>query len=203
MLDVDGVLIKGRPSDCHVWTHKLYDDLGVDPDLLAQEFFSGEWQAVVTGKRDLHPTLSHSLKRLGTNVTAQELISYWFEMDSRIIQSVLRDCRVARRCGYQIYLATNQEHLRAQYLMETLGLTAEMDGIIYSAEAGFQKPHPAFFSHAAEMTRHAPSELLLIDDTQINIDGAKRAGWRAVHWDGSQQLGAILRRCIEQFRLKD
>ncbi len=198
MLDVDGVLVSGRPTDGHTWTHKLYEDLGIDPDLLVQEFFAREWQDVVTGRRDLHPALALSLQRLGASVTAKELTSYWFEMDSRLMQSVLTDCRTAREWGHQIYLTTNQEHLRAQYLMNTLGLKGEVDGIVYSAEAGCQKPFPAFFSYAADITGREPSEMLLVDDTRANIDGARSAGWRAVHWDGNERLSDILQRSIDQ-----
>lgn len=196
MLDVDGVLVSGRPQDGHIWTHELSSDLGIEPELLIQEFFKREWQDVVTGKRDLHPTLALSLKRLGSIVTAEELISYWFEMDSRIVQSVLTDCRMAREWGHQVYLATNQEHLRVQYLMGAMGLQDEVDGIVYSAEAGFQKPLHGFFSYAASVTGRKPNEMLLVDDTLANIDGAKKAGWLAIHWDGKQQLSDILRRSI-------
>ena len=198
MLDADGVLISGRPTDGQLWTHKLLEDLGIDPELLAQEFFALEWQDVVTGRRDLYPALSKILKRLDISVSAEELISYWFKMDSRIIETVLADCRIARKSGNQVYLATNQEHLRAKYLMETLGLKSEVDGIVYSAEAGFQKPHPAFFSHAADVTGREPNEMLLVDDAQANIDGARNAGWRAVHWDGREPLSDILQRNIDQ-----
>ncbi|MEP5762667.1 MAG: HAD-IA family hydrolase [Litoreibacter sp.] len=194
MLDVDGVLVTGRPADGHIWTHKLYDDLGLDPDLLVQEFFEREWLQVVTGKRDLYPTLALCLKNIGTNLTAKELISYWFEMDSRLNKSVLADCRAMRNKGHQIYLTTNQEHLRAQYLMDALGLGAEVDGIIYSAQAGFQKPSPEFYHYAADIVAWEPKDMLLVDDTQANIDGAINAGWCAVHWKGEERLFDILRR---------
>ncbi|MEP1614532.1 MAG: HAD-IA family hydrolase [Roseobacter sp.] len=193
MLDVDGVLVSGRPSDGQQWTHTLYDDLGISPDLLVQEFFAREWEGVVTGKQKLHPSLELSLKRLGTSVSAEELISYWFEMDSRLVEPVLADCRAARNSGHQVYLTTNQDHMRAKYLMNTMGLKNEVDGIAYSAEAGFQKPSPEFYSYAAHLTAHPPHELLLIDDTPANIDGAIKAGWQATHWNRKERLSDILR----------
>ncbi|MEP5729785.1 MAG: HAD-IA family hydrolase [Sulfitobacter sp.] len=192
MLDVDGVLVSGRPSDGQIWTHELFDDLGVNPKLLVEDFFAREWQDVVTGKQDLRPVLEDSLNRLGTNVSVEELISYWFKMDSRINQQVLEDCRVARTYGCQIYLTTNQDHRRAQYLMTEMGLENEVDGIAYSAEAGFQKPSPSFYSYAADKTGRQPSEMLLVDDTLANIHGAIHAGWEAVHWDENLRLLDIL-----------
>lgn len=196
MLDVDGVLVSGRPSDGQKWTHELFDDLGINPELLVKEFFTHNWQDVVTGKQDLRPVLEKSLNRLGTNVSVEELISYWFKMDSRIIQQVLGDCRVARKDGHQIYLTTNQDHRRARYLMREMGLENEVDGIAYSAEAGFQKPSPLFYSYAADKTGRPPNEMLLVDDTLANISGAVHAGWEAVHWDGNMGLLDILQRYI-------
>jgi putative hydrolase of the HAD superfamily len=194
MLDVDGVLVSGRPSDGQNWTYELFDDLGINPKLLVKEFFALEWQGVVTGKQNLRPVLEDCLSRFGTNVSAEELISYWFKMDSRIIQQVLEDCRVARENGHQIYLTTNQDHRRAQYLMTEMGLENEVDGIAYSAEAGFQKPSPAFYRYAADKTGLPPSAMLLVDDTLANIHGAVHAGWEAVHWDGNLRLLDILQR---------
>ena len=127
MLDVDGVLVGGRPADGQSWAHTLNDDLGINYESLVEGFFAREWKAVVIGKLDLLPALSLSLERLSTQVSADELVSYWFEMDSRIIGSVLRDCRSARKNGMAVYLTTNQEHLRAKYLMQDLGLQSEVE----------------------------------------------------------------------------
>lgn len=192
MLDVDGVLVAGRPADGRSWTFSLWEDLGIDPTNFIEQFFSTEWKNVVTGKQDLLPTLSSSLAKVSTNVTAEELISYWFEMDSRIVSSVLADCRTARASRMSVYLATNQEHRRVKYLMDTLGLRAEVDGIVYSAQAGVQKPHPDFYSYAANATGRYASELLLVDDTQENVEGAISAGWYAVHWVDGMTLVDIL-----------
>lgn len=192
MLDVDGVLIAGRPLDGRKWTFSLSEDLGIIPSDLVEHFFATDWKDVVTGNRDLLPTLSTSLTKIPTSVTAEELISYWFEMDSRIVNSVLADCRAARANGMLVYLTTNQEHWRAKYLMDKLGLKSEVDGIIYSAQAGFQKPHLGFYSYAAKAIGHDSNELILVDDTLGNIEGAIKAGWDAVHWNGGISLADIL-----------
>ncbi|PHS19320.1 MAG: haloacid dehalogenase [Blastopirellula sp.] len=196
MLDVDGVLISGRPADGQNWTFSLWKDLGIDPRSLVEQFFSDEWMDVVTGKRDILPALSSSLERVPTSVTAEELIAYWFEMDSRIVNAVLSDCRAVRANGISVYLTTNQEHRRAKYLMETLDLQSEVDGIVYSAQAGVQKPHPDFYDYACKATGRDTSELILVDDTKENVEGAIKAGWDAVHWNDDMRLADVLHRSI-------
>jgi len=194
MLDVDGVLINGRPQDGQRWDFALQQDLGIDPALLGQEFFARDWADIIVGKTALRSALASCLQRLQTTVTAEELMTYWFEHDSRIMEPVLSDCRAARNRGIAVYLATNQEHERARYLMDTMGLKTEVDGIIYSAQAGCRKPHADFYAHAVQATGFQPKELLLVDDTVANIEGARKAGWTAVHWDASETLAGILQR---------
>ena len=198
MLDVDGVLVDGRPSDGKRWTSGLQEDLGIDPADLGRVFFAREWKDIVVGQKDLMRSLAKSLVRLPSRVTANELVAYWFEMDSRIVTSVLSDCIAAQDNGISVFLATNQEHERAAYLMETMGLKSHVNGIVYSAEAGVQKPHPDFYSYAVSRSGFEPHELLLVDDTPVNIDGARQAGWHAVHWGGSDRLSDIVHRHISR-----
>ncbi|MEM7731633.1 MAG: HAD-IA family hydrolase [Pseudomonadota bacterium] len=197
MLDVDGVLVDGRPIDGKRWNSNLEEDLGVAPQVLVDVFFSKQWKEVVAGKRDLMEALSESLTAASLSVKAEELVSYWFSMDSRIVESVFDDCKAAKKQGVSVFLATNQEHKRATYLMESMDLRSVVDGIVYSAKAGHQKPHPEFYSYASRFVGFQPNQLLLVDDIAANIKGAHEAGWEAVLWDGSESLADILRRSFK------
>jgi putative hydrolase of the HAD superfamily len=81
-----------------------------------------------------------------------------------------------------VYLATNQEHLRAAYLMEKLGLAEHVDGIFYSAHLGAKKPDMEFFAKVQAAVGLCGEEMLLIDDSCQNIEAALKAGWQALHW---------------------
>lgn len=196
MLDVDGVLVDGRPDDGLRWDIDLTKDMGVSSKMLVDEFFQREWKDIVIGKKDLLPALSAALNRFAPSVAAEDLVAYWFEMDSRIVETVLSDVRDARQRGVIVYLTTNQEHLRATYLMQTMALRDEVDGIVYSAKAGSRKPQIEFYSYAERDIGRLPHEMLLVDDTLRNVEEARAAGWDAVLWDGTEELSAILQRCI-------
>lgn len=196
MLDVDGVLVDGRPGDGLRWDTDLSKDLGLDPKLLAEEFFKTEWTAIVEGRAELLPILEGVLKRVAPTIKAPDLIDYWFRGDSRIVETTVADVREARRKGIPVYLATNQDHMRAIYLMHTMELGDEVDGIVYSAKAGCRKPTPEFFAFAAQEVGRLPGEFLLVDDTLPNIEAARSAGWKAVHWDGTERLSTILHRSV-------
>lgn len=193
MLDADGFLVDGRPADGKKWTFNLEKDLGIAPHVLVEEFFAKHWREVVIGKRDLIDALSEALTSASVSIYAEKLVSYCFKMDSRIIGSVFEDCKAAKGQGVRLFLATNPEHKRALYLMENMGLRSVLDGIVYSAQGGHQKPHPDFYSYGSRVAGFQPHELFLVDDTLASVEDALEAGWEAVHWDGSESLEEILR----------
>ncbi|MEM8871456.1 MAG: HAD-IA family hydrolase [Pseudomonadota bacterium] len=196
MLDVDGVLVDGRPGDGLRWDTDLIKDIGISSKVLVEEFFKCDWNDIVIGRKDLLPTLSEKLNRIAPSVEAEDLIAYWFKMDSRIVDSVFSDVQRAREIGVPVYLTTNQDHMRATYLMQTMGLRDEVDGILYSAKAGSKKPHREFYLYAERETGRLPDEMLLVDDSLPNIEAAQSAGWEGVLWDGTDKLSAILQRRI-------
>jgi putative hydrolase of the HAD superfamily len=192
MLDVDGVLVTGRPRDGrHLFTD-LEAELGVSPDKLRSKFFDLHWEAIVTGKEALEPRLEAVLADIAPSVGAADLIDYWFHNDSRIEEAVLTSVGRLRSSGVKVLLATNQEHRRARYLMEELGFARHVDGIVYSAAVGHRKPMPGFYTAAAIAAGAGVTEIVLVDDNLPNVEAAIKAGWRGVHWTGDKQLEEVL-----------
>lgn len=99
---------------------------------------------------------------------------------------------LSRRSGVALFLATNQEHRRARYLMEGAGLGAHVDGIIYSAALGHCKPSPDFFRLATERAGALPGEIGFIDDMAENIEAARQFGWSAAQWTAGARLHETL-----------
>ncbi len=192
MLDVDGVVITGRPDDGKPWSTTLASDLGIDPNRLQTAFFRPYWAQIVAGKRGLAETLAVCLPRVGAKVSPTEFIAYWFARDARVNAEVLDDIAFLRRSGLQVHLCTNQDHLRAAYLMKDLGLAAHVDGILYSAALGARKPERGFFTTARAQLGLPPDALLLVDDSRANITAARKAGWRACLWRGDRRLRACV-----------
>ncbi len=193
MLDVDGVVINGRPQDGLPWATDMHRDLGISPDQLRTAFFAPFWTDIVTGKRPLLDVLEGCLTEIAPFLSARQLVDYWFARDARMNTEILADCDELRRCGVRIFLATNQEHLRASHLMTHLGLGKHVDGMICSAELGARKPHPLFFEMAVRRSGFDPKQTLLVDDTEENVEAARRAGWHAFHWTGDASLLDIVR----------
>lgn len=193
MMDVDGVLVRGRPSDGRPHFSELEADLGLPLQRLQERFFAPHWADIVTGRLPLKPVLGKVLAEIAPHLAPQTLIDYWFENDSRLDRPLLDAIAAQRHAGLRVLLATNQEHLRAAYLMEEMGLARHVDGIVHSAALGHRKPSHAFYALATERAKAKPSEIVLVDDTAGNVAAAREFGWHAVHWTDGMDLATALR----------
>jgi putative hydrolase of the HAD superfamily len=56
--------------------------------------------------------------------------------------------------------------------------------IFCSSEVGYSKPSPEFFRAVQDQLGLAPDEIMLVGDNwEDDVEGARAAGWRAVHLD--------------------
>lgn len=182
MVDVDGVLVHGRPADGLPLFTYLERDLCLSPTLLQQEFFRPYWVGIVTGQEPIEPRLTEVLSRIAPHLPAEKLLDYWFENDSRLDRQLLGDLSRLKDEGTRLYLATNQEHRRTAYLRDVLELGALFDGIFYSAALGTRKPESDFFRLATDGVGAAPEDIGFIDDVEENVAAAAQFGWKALRW---------------------
>lgn len=81
---------------------------------------------------------------------------------------------------------------RLPSILAGLGLAERLDAIVLPCTAGAAKPDPAIFRCALETLRVAPQEALFVgDDAERDLDGARRAGLRAVHVGSLATLDAL------------
>jgi putative hydrolase of the HAD superfamily len=70
---------------------------------------------------------------------------------------------------------------RLHTVLDGSGLGEYLQHRFISAELGWEKPDPAIYRHVAEILRLSPSALLSVgDDPRNDVEGPKKAGWRAV-----------------------
>lgn len=184
ILDVDGVVVHGYHHNLRyrrMWNETLAQDLGLDPQALAQEFFAKDWAPIVRGETELRPQLASALKRIGTDVSADTLIDYWFRHDSNLNHPLLDRVAALRKSGTICHLATNQESLRAAFLWNDLGLKNHFNDMFYSAALKVSKPQLAFFeavNAAMDFNPHTDT-VHYFDDTPDCVARATQAGWKA------------------------
>lgn len=65
-------------------------------------------------------------------------------------------------------------------------------GVTVSGDVGLIKPDPAIYKLHAETFGLDPAATIFIDDSMANVEGARYAGWHAVHFAEPQRLKADL-----------
>jgi putative hydrolase of the HAD superfamily len=68
MVDVDGVLVDGRPEDGRHWQTSIADALGIDAATLHEQFFVPYWEDIVLGRVGLMEHLTTALRRIAPHV---------------------------------------------------------------------------------------------------------------------------------------
>jgi putative hydrolase of the HAD superfamily len=190
MVDVDGVLIDH--PDRRGWSADLERDLGIDASTLQAAFFTPHWDEVVHGRASLRERLEPVLREIAPHVSCSALIDYWFSNDSHVNQTLLAELVSIRAGGTVVHLATVQEHERARFIWDRLGLSTSFDGLHYAADLGCSKPSAAFYRSIERRTGLRPQEIFFIDDKIANVESARRCGWGAAVWTKATTVAALL-----------
>ncbi len=178
-LDLDGVVVTGHPQGGR-WAQHLEADFGVTPARLRECFFIPYFDDIILGRADLFDGLEKAWPELGVRGTPRDLVKYWFAADSGIDAELLGVVRAWRAADAgRCVLATNQEHHRAAYIWDELGLSRDFDELFYSAALGARKPDTAYFERVTEKLGVAPADVLFFDDSEANVDAAAAFGWQA------------------------
>jgi putative hydrolase of the HAD superfamily len=193
VLDVDGVVVLGHP-DGGRWDRNLLSDLGIAPADVQAKFFRRHWQAIAAGKANLLQVLRGMWHELECTTAPDAFIEYWFANDSRLNHELFDIVDAWRARGNAAFLATVQEHQRAQYLWEKLELRDHFDGMHYSADLGAAKPDARFYERThARLPVSSRDDVVFLDDAIENVEAAADFGWRARHYTGVDDLRAALR----------
>ena len=194
MVDVDGVVIVPRPGG---WAAEIQADLGIPAATLQTAFFQPHWNDIVLGRAGLHERLAPVLAAHAPQLSSRDLVTYWFQKDAQLDETLLADLAALRASGIELHLATVQEHERAAYLWDTLALRDRFDAMHYAAALGCKKSDPAFYAAIEARTGFGPADLLLLDDTPGNVEAARAAGWGAALWDGCERVATVLARAAD------
>lgn len=186
--DVDGVLVHGyhaNPARVRAWDANMLADMGVDPDKFRTDFtFDIFMKKVIVGQMALVDALERRLPSFGFRGSPMAFAHYWLTQDSVLNHDLLDVVRRLKQSGgCRLYVATNQEHLRANWLWGHLGLSELFEDIFYSARIGVQKPDRRYFDFIEHRIGPQDEPPLFFDDSPKVIEGARAHGWEAVLFD--------------------
>lgn len=189
VFDFDGVINRNYDALGFRWSREVQRDFGICPKTFSQKLFGEAFKAVIVGDVDLADAVAPILIELGCSAPATDFLTYWFDRDITLCAPTLALMKRVRAAGIACVIGTNNERRRAAYIWETAGLNAHADAIYASGVIRHAKPSADFFRHVArDLSVADPSRLLLIDDMSANVEGARAAGWRALHYGDHSAL---------------
>lgn len=116
-----------------------------------------------------------------------EMVPHAYEDSVAIMESLIED-------GRDVTMLTNfaadtfaEARVKFPFLNRPRGVTV-------SGEVGLLKPDRAIYDRHAGDFGLDPASTLFIDDSEKNVDGARNAGWQAVHFISADRLASDLRR---------
>lgn len=125
--------------------------------------------------------LAEWLPRLGCGATPEDFISYWLRKDGNVNHGLIEKAKKLKEVGdVRLFIATNQAHDRARYLMDELGFGEVFEDIFHSARIGTVKPDRGYFQYIADaLNLPGNPKPIFFDDTPAVVTAAREFGWDA------------------------
>ncbi len=175
VVDLGGVAAQYRPERR---LNALERETGIPPDVIHERLFaSGLDHDAELGRHTIASITAALVERLEHRISIPTLIDAWalaFEPNVELLDGI---APLHRKRA----LFTNNGPMLDLCLSGPLTqLASTFDAIICSWHLTATKPNPEAFARAATQLHSSPPQLLLVDDSQANIDAAQQAGWHAV-----------------------
>ena len=105
----------------------------------------------------------------------------------RIFVPVWERCVVIR-----IGLATNQQNVRAAFMVDELGYRTRFDDLLISCQLGHAKPGAEYFHAVLELLDLSGAQVLFLDDHASNVEVARKVGLKAEQYHLDSGVSAML-----------
>jgi len=205
LFDFGGVLTAPSGAILGPWA----DASGADPAGLEALLHTGygdpesrcAWNLLEQGEMSLEEAqawASEEGSRRGWRVDLTALTALM--QDIRIRSEMVDPIRALRTYGFRTALVTNTVREWGP-LWEKLPDDL-FDAVVASCDVGLRKPQPAFFEHAlGRLGGVAPGAAVLLDDTEIVLEGARALGLKTIRVDEDYELA--LARLEDLLELRD
>lgn len=191
LFDADGVMIKSS----RLFSEQLDQEYGISTAKM-QPFFTGVFTQCSIGQADLKQELAKVIGDWGWTGTVEELMDFWLSAGTVIDQEMKQYVQMLQQAGVRCFMTTDQEKYRGEHLRRTLGHSKPFEEIFFSAEMGCPKKEPTFFervyTHLLKSGSIQKSQILFVDDSQENVDVAKRFGFTGYVFSDIQGLKTVL-----------
>lgn len=117
------------------------------------------------------PSVAKEITKLFTDIT---LLVREYEYSSTFVQKLKAN-------GYKVYLLSNYGETNFKYAREHFDFIPYVDGGVISYEVKFIKPEPEIYEALINKYAINPKEAVFLDDSKVNLEGARHFGFETIH----------------------
>ncbi len=176
IFDFDGVLVSTMEGHYLCYSLALAES-GIPVD--REQFYA---QAGMTGREQI----LYFARKAGRTVDADAVYRRkkgMFEEkkpEAPLIASMAELLGVLRRAGARVAIATGSSRASVQPVIERLGLFP--DALVTADDVSRGKPSPDLFLLAAQRLGVSPADCIVVEDSDVGIEAARRAGMSALRF---------------------
>ena len=195
VFDLGGVVFRWRPDEFLMRLLPMRAPNPTAARALAGTFFEsfgGDWGEFDRGRIEVDALVERIATRIGFRPDEARLVIDAIPDELQPIPATVDLLRRLHGVGRPLFFLSNMPLPYAAHLESAHDLFGCFQAGVFSSRVGLIKPEPAMFAHAARAFGAQPSELVLIDDIQGNVEAARAAGWRALRFDDAAQCAVDL-----------
>jgi epoxide hydrolase-like predicted phosphatase len=181
IFDVSGVLAK---RTLHPLIAELANEYKLDFFSLS-EFYKPLFRKVDLGKMTERQLFEHIVKKFKIPISASVL-----EKRSMKIKPITGTWEHVKRLKnkYKLAILSNTGKKWSEVRKKLFHMPIWFDVMVWSWEVGFIKPDERIYRYACDKLEVLPSECVFVDDQLENVEGARKAGMKAIHFQSPEQL---------------
>ncbi|MFV0626478.1 MAG: HAD family hydrolase [Alphaproteobacteria bacterium] len=125
----------------------------------------------VAAKQEMFPEYSKEIERFNSG---------WERTVSGQLDEPVEVLKKLKKANYPVYALTNFSAEKFALTLSRFDFFKNFDGIVVSAEEKTVKPEAKIFEILCSRYNLKPEESLFIDDSEVNIEGAKKLGFKTI-----------------------
>jgi putative hydrolase of the HAD superfamily len=184
LFDLDGLVIVGKKT---LFSQRVSEELKI-PYEQVSEFFTKDFRECSFGRADLKEKIAPYLVKWGYKGSVNDFLEYWFKGESNTDKEVLKIVKDLRTKGIKCFIATRQEKYRKEYLLNTVGLKNDFDGIFCTCDIGYDKWEKGYWDFVFRELDATPEEIIFFCDSQKNVDNSQKLGVKAYFYSSIEVL---------------
>jgi len=159
------------------------------PRVISRAKLAGPYERGEISNKQFHRRFCEALEMSLDYDRFEHLWGDMFQLETLLPDELFKE--LAR--NYRLLLLSNTNDIHFRFIRERYPVLRHFDDFVLSYEVGVMKPDAGIYAEAVRRAGAAAAECFFVDDKQVNVDAARKAGIDAVRFQGRETFERQLR----------